>query len=234
MTTAHYLLFAALMAPLTSNCAFGQEDGGPERQYLSEVLTPSAKKKAVFYRELSGREGELYIGKTYSMDGKLKAEGTYSDEALNLPNGFFTFYHPNGRVESRGDYIKGKKAGIWERFDAWGQPLAEKIYDPEPLANIVYTRAETMPSFKDGDEREFVRYVKTKVSDGTPSKPKGTYTSSFIVEKDGRLSEVKVVDGEDEHVGQQVVDAIRSTEPWKPGVDKGQPVRVQMRVPVQF
>lgn len=234
MTTAHYLLFAALMAPLTSNCAFGQQDGDPERQYLSEVLEPSIKKKAVFYRELSGRDGELFIGKTYTMDGKLKAEGTYADEALNLPHGFFTFYHPNGRVESRGEYIKGNKAGIWERFDAWGQALAEKVYNPEPLENIVYTRAETMPEFKDGDERAFVRYVKTKVSDSAQARLKGTYTSTFIVEKDGRLSEVKVVDGDDEHIGQHVVEAIKSTEPWKPGVDKGQPVRVQMRVPVQF
>lgn len=234
VTTAQYLLFAALFAPLTSNCAFGQQPGDPERQYLSEVLEPAAKKKAAFYREASGRDGELFIGKTYTIEGKLKAEGTYLDASLNVPHGFFTFYHPNGRVESRGEYIRGNKAGIWERFDAWGQPMAEKVYNPEPLANIVYTRAETMPAFSEGDEREFVRYVKTKVSDTAQSRVKGTYTSTFIVEKDGRLSDVKVVDGEDAQVGQHVVDAIKATEPWKPGFDKGQPVRVQMRVPVQF
>lgn len=234
MTTAQCLLFAALFAPLTSNCAFGQQPGDPERQYLSDVLEPAAKKKASFYREVSGRDGELYIGKTYTMDGKLKAEGTYLDASLGRPHGYFTYYHPNGRVESRGEYIKGNKAGIWERFDAWGQPMAEKVYNPEPLANIVYTRAETMPRFKDGDEKALVRYVRSKVESAGSKRVKGTYTSSFIVEKDGSLSDVKVVEGQDEQIGQQVVDAIKSTDPWAPGADKGQPVRVQMRVPVQF
>jgi hypothetical protein len=45
---------------------------------------------------------------------------------------------------------------------------------------------------------------------------------------------VKVIEGQDKAVDEQVVDVIKSTSPWTPGVDKGVPVRVQMRVPVQF
>ncbi|MBK9177262.1 MAG: energy transducer TonB [Flavobacteriales bacterium] len=234
MKTYQFLLIAAMLAPIASNCAFGQQDGQGGRQYLSEVLAPAPMKKAAYYRELSGKEGELFIGKTFTIGGKLKAEGTYKDEALNLPHGHFTFYHTNGRVESRGEYIDGNKAGVWERFDAWGEPLAEKIYNPEPLANIVYTRAQSMPQFKDGDEKALVRYIKTRVESESNRRVKGTYTSTFIVEKDGTLSELKMIEGQDEKIGEQVAGAIKSTEPWKPGEDKGQPVRVQMRVPVQF
>lgn len=226
------LLIIALLAPLASMSCYAQ--GGEERQYLSEVLAPTAKKKAAFYREQAGREGELFIGRTYTIDGKLKAEGTYADAAMNVPHGQFTFYHPNGRVESKGEYISGNKAGLWLRYDAWGQPLAEKIYNPEPLANIVYTRAQTMPQFKDGDEKAFVRHIKSKVEAESERKVKGSYTTTFIVEKDGRLSDVKVIEGQDDKIGERVAGAVKSTEPWTPGADKGQPVRVQMRVPVQF
>jgi len=228
-----FVLFVALTAPLASLSSYAQ-GGDEQRQYLSEVLAPAAKKKAVFYREQAGMEGELYIGKTYTIEGKLKAEGTYLDGALSLPHGTFTFYHPNGRVESRGEYLNGNKAGVWMRYDAWGQELAEKIYNPEPLANIVYTRAQTMPQFREGDERAFVRHIKTKVEAESDRKLKGSYTTTFIVEKDGSLSEVKVIEGQDEAIGERLAGAVKSTEPWTPGADKGQPVRVQMRVPVQF
>lgn len=234
MKTAQFLLIAAMLAPIASNCAYGQQDGGPSRQYLSDVLAPAPMKKATYYRESAGTEGELFIGKTFAIGGKLKAEGTYKDAELTVPHGHFTFYHPNGRVESRGEYINGNKAGVWERFDAWGEPLAEKIYNPEPLANIVYTRAQTMPQFPGGDDKALVKYIKTKVEAETDRRVKGSYTSTFIVEKDGTLSEVRMIEGQDEKIGEQVAGAIKSTEPWKPGEDKGQPVRVQMRLPVQF
>lgn len=233
MNRLAFVLLAALSAPFAAQSALAQ-GGEEQRQYLSEVLAPTAKKKASFYREPAGRDGELYKAKTFTMEGKLKAEGTYLDAALTLPHGDFTFYHPNGRVESKGEYINGNKAGIWLRYDAWGEPLAEKIYNPEPLANIVYTRAQTMPQFKDGDEKAFVKHIKSKVEAESERKVKGSYTTTFIVEKDGTLSDVKVIEGQDEKIGERVAGAVKSTEPWRPGADKGQPVRVQMRVPVQF
>jgi len=228
-----FALFAALMAPLASMSSYAQ-GGDEERQYLSDALQPAAKKKAAYYRELAGMDGELFIGKTYSMAGKLKAEGVYLDAAMTLPHGEFTFYHPNGRVESKGEYINGSKSGLWLRYDAWGEPLAEKLYNPEPLANIIYTRAQTMPQFTGGDQKAFVRYVKSKVESEVDQRVKGTYTTSFIVEKDGALTEVKVLEGQDVKIGGHVADAVKSTAPWSPGAEKGQPVRVQMRVPVQF
>lgn len=226
-------LFAALMAPLASLSSYAQ-GGDEQRQYLSEVLEPAAKKRAAYYREVAGKDGELFIGKTYSVAGKLKAEGTYHDAAMTLPHGAFTFYHPNGRVESKGEYINGSKSGIWLRYDAWGEQLAEKIYDPEPLANIVYTRAQTMPQFNGGDQKAFVRHIRAKVESEADQRVKGTYTTSFVVEKDGSLTEVKVLEGQDKKIGEQVAGAVKSTAPWSPGAEKGQPVRVQMRVPVQF
>jgi len=55
-----------------------------------------------------------------------------------------------------------------------------------------------------------------------------------VVEKSGDLTDVKVVEGSNALMNDQLVDAIRSTSPWQPGAEKGQPVRVQVRLPVQF
>lgn len=233
--TKYLFLFAALyfgLAPATA-----QVSG--ERQYLDEVLASTTVKKARYYRVNEGKEGELYIGKIYTTDGKLKAEGRYQDAALTLPSGPFTYYHANGKVESRGLYVDGNKTGVWERFDVWGGALAEKIYDPEPLANIIYTRAQTMPEYPGGGEKAFVRHLREKASPINGDKLKGEVMASFVVEKNGELTDVRVIrdgaeEGKNSVFEDQLVDAVKATSPWQPGAEQGRPVRVQMRVPVQF
>jgi TonB family protein len=200
--------------------------------YLSNVLEPTSKGKATYYLQPEGKEGDLFIGKIYSLDGKVKAEGRFRDEALTIEEGPFTFFHTNGKVESKGDYAMGNKTGVWLRYDAAGHALAEKVYNPELLANILYSRAETMPTMP-GGEKALVRTIKEKV-DPTGKKVKGEAMASFVVEKDGKLTDVKVIDGVNDAIDDEVVEVIKSTGPWIPGVDKGLPVRVQMRVPVQF
>lgn len=222
-----------ILLALVSTAAFG---GGKEPKtakiYLSDVLEPTSKGKAAYFLQPEGMDGELYIGKIYTMDGKVKAEGRFRDAALTIEEGPFTFFHSNGKVESQGTYAMGNKSGVWLRFDPWGNALAEKVYNPEPLANILYTRAETMPSIP-GGEKALVHTIRQKV-DPTGTEVQGDAVASFVVEKDGKLTDVKVIDGVNEVVDEQVVDVIKSTGPWTPGVDKGLPVRVQMRVPVQF
>jgi TonB family protein len=230
----HIVYPATLFLSLFSIALAASAQAQPaERQYLSEVLALTTKKNAAYYRVISGKEGELYMGKTFTLDGRVKAEGTYADAALTIEHGHFTYYHPNGKVESQGQYVMGLKAGVWQRFDQWGRPLVEKVYDPEALANIVYTRAQTMPEFP-GGEKALVRMIRdqVKVPEGRPFK--GQLTASFIVEKSGELTDVKVVDGADEQLGREVVQAIKATSPWTPGEERGVPVRVQVRLPVQF
>ena len=208
---------------------------GGEPIYLTAALEHTAKKNAAYFRVPNGQREGLYVGATYTMDGKLKAEGTYQDETLTVPHGSFVFYHANGQVESRGDYVGGRKSGIWERFDQGGNALAEKVYDPEPLENILYTRATIMPRYAEGDERLWVRTVKERtIAAASGERIKAKLETSFVVEKSGALSDVKVIGAKDPATEQRVADAIRSTAPWEPGKEKGQPVRVQMRMPVQF
>jgi hypothetical protein len=230
-TTSLSLSVATIAALLMSLTGAAAQD--PERIFLNEHLERTNGRKATFYRIWEGMEGQYFIGRTYSMDGKLKSEGRYLDQHLTIEHGHFTFYHANGKVESSGEYAEGLKSGVWERYDAWGRALAEKVYDPEPLADIVYTRAQTMPSYPGGD-KELVRYIRGKVAGSEGQRMKSQVTASFIVEKNGELSDVRVVNGEDPLIDEKVVDALKSTPAWDPGREKGRPVRVQMHLPVEF
>lgn len=214
-------------------CTVQAQDPKLARVFLSDVLEPTSKGKATYFLQPDGRDGDLFIGKMYTMDGKLKAEGRFRDEGLTIEEGAFVFYHVNGKVESHGLYAMGYKTGVWERFDVWGRPMAEKVYDPEVLANILYTRSEIMPTVA-GGEKALAAKIKQTVSDPEGKELRGRVTASFVVEKNGDLTDVKVIEGKGAKIDEQVVDVIKSTSPWQPGAEKGVPVRVQMRLPVQF
>lgn len=230
-----YLSTALRLLILITCVGFSADAQDPKQTklFLSEVLEPTTKKNAAYFLQAEGKDGDLFIGKIFTMDGKLKAEGRFKDEALTIEDGPFVFYHGNGKVESRGEYVMGHKSGLWERYDVYGEALAEKIYDPEPLANILYTRAQTMPEYP-GGEKALVTIIKQKVVNPNGKAVKGKVMTSFIVEKNGDLSDVKVIEGKEQAVDDQIVDVIKSTSPWTPGNDKGVPVRVQMRIPVLF
>src|SRR5688500_8389622 len=225
-----YILMLAFIA-ITALQLRAQDEG---RTYLDGGLASTTKKNAKFFLIGEGKRDDLFIGRLYSIDGKLRSEGTYRDEALRVEHGAFIFYHPNGQIESRGEYILGNKSGVWERFDSTGKALAENIYDHQPLLNIIYTLAETMPTHGHKNNKEFSKFVKQHVKPQKGKRLKGEILTSVVVEKDGNLSEVKIIKGQNGPVDQQVIEAIKATAPWNPGSDKGQPVRVMMRVPVQF
>ncbi|HEY0976452.1 MAG TPA: hypothetical protein VGE21_03190 [Flavobacteriales bacterium] len=167
------------------------------------------------------------MGRIHSLDGRLKAEGTYADAALMVPHGRFAFYHPDGKLESTGDYVNGNKSGVWQRFDRWGGELAEKVYDTKALENIEYTLVKTMPRYP-GGEKEMVRAVREKVG----RKVSSDALASFVVEKDGRVSDVKV-SGADDRTAETIAGVISSAN-WSAGQnDGGVPVRVRMSVPLK-
>ncbi len=199
-----------------------------QRIYLDEVLAHAGKGTATFYLEQDGPQPEGgFAARIFSMEGTLKATGSYADETYRLPHGHFVFFHPNGAVESEGNYNRGHKDGVWTRKDANGLELAERIYDAAPLKNLVYTRAESMPRYP-GGEKAMVRHVQERVG-----KTRGDVLANFIVEKDGRISGLEVVGTKDRELAEEIASAIRTAPLWEAGTEAGQPVRVQMRVPLK-
>jgi len=62
----------------------------------------------------------------------------------------------------------------------------------------------------------------------------GTVYVSFVVEKDGSISNVKALKGVGGGCNEEAVRVVKEMPKWKPGTDKGKPVRVQFNMPIQF
>lgn len=46
----------------------------------------------------------------------LQKDGMYTDSACKLPNGYFKSYHANKQLQSSGNYVNGKRDGLWLQF----------------------------------------------------------------------------------------------------------------------
>lgn len=105
-----------------------------------------------------------------------------------------------------------------------------------PASGDIYTVTEIIPQFP-GGRNMMMRYLASKID--YPDKARkegieGTVYVTFVVEKDGAISNAKVLRGFDEECDKVALDAVMSMPKWDPGREKGEPVRVQFNMPVKF
>ncbi len=62
----------------------------------------------------------------------------------------------------------------------------------------------------------------------------GRVITNFVVERDGSISDVQVVRGQDPSLDKEAVSVIKTMPKWKPGQQRGKPVRVRFTLPVVF
>ena len=62
----------------------------------------------------------------------------------------------------------------------------------------------------------------------------GKVIASFVVEKDGHLSDIKILRGIGSGCDEEAIRVLKLAPAWKPGIQNGQPVRVQYTIPINF
>jgi protein TonB len=100
-----------------------------------------------------------------------------------------------------------------------------------------FFQVELMPTFKGGDLSKFREWVGKRTNypqAAYNNKIRGTVFLTFIVEKDGSVSNVTVVKGVDPLLDSEAVKAISESPKWAPGMQRGQPVRVRFSIPLNF
>ena len=96
---------------------------------------------------------------------------------------------------------------------------------------------EVMPSFKGGDISKFREWVSKRMyypQEAADKKIRGTVFLTFIVEKDGSVSNVTVIKGVDPLLDHEAVKTISESPKWTPGLQRGQPVSVRYSIPLTF
>lgn len=153
-------------------------------------------------------------------DGKTRVVRNYNSKGKY--HGMFTVYYPDESLRRSDSYKNGKlKQG--KCFTASGADTAWFAY-------------EIYPEFPGGDRKRLeylvntVEYPKAAREAGI----QGIVYVTFVVEKDGTISDVKILRGVHPLLDEETLRVIRGMPHWKPGLLDGKPVKVQFNMPLKF
>ncbi len=108
----------------------------------------------------------------------------------------------------------------------------EEIVDEQP-----FLIAETMPSFQGGDLNSFRNWVQREVKFpqiALENGISGRVILTFVIEKDGRLTNIQVLQTPDRSLSEEAIRVLNKSPKWSPGKQRGKTVRVKYTLPVEF
>ena len=106
----------------------------------------------------------------------------------------------------------------------------------EETSEEIFLIVEEQPSPK-GGMKAFYNHVNTIIK--YPSQARrmgiqGRVFVQFVIEKDGSITQVKVIRGISDTCDSEAIRVVSSAPAWNPGKQRGQPVRVKMVLPIAF
>lgn len=117
--------------------------------------------------------------------------------------------------------------------------VEEKIAEPEPVKEEetkVFDVVEQMPSFPGGPSA-LMQYLNSNIKYPVVAEENGVQgrvVCTFVVEKDGSITDVRVVKSVDPSLDKEAARVVKGMPKWIPGKQNGSAVRVKYTVPVTF
>lgn len=137
-----------------------------------------------------------------------------------------------GKIKSLKVYLEGEITNKTQEVVVVGYGGGEEASDEVPVFQVV----EEMPEFP-GGMGECLKFLGKNIKypvEAQKAGVQGKVIVQFVVEKDGNIANPKVVRSIDPDLDGEAIRVISIMPKWKPGMQKGQPVRVKYTVPVTF
>jgi len=126
--------------------------------------------------------------------------------------------------------------GIPGTGSSTGTPGGTGLGEATGTGNEVFAIAEFNPEYP-GGEAAFTKFLQKNIhypQMARESDIHGIAYIQFIVERDGSLTDIKIVRNPGGGTGEEAARVLRMSPHWKPGKQNGVAVRVQYTVPVNF
>ena len=105
----------------------------------------------------------------------------------------------------------------------------------EEEEEVIFVVVESMPEFP-GGQQAMMKYIGENIKYPVIAQEngiQGRVICQFVIEKDGRVTDIQVVRSSGEpSLDKEAVRVINSMPKWKPGKQRGKPVRVKYTIPV--
>lgn len=111
------------------------------------------------------------------------------------------------------------------------------VVEEEEVAEAeIFTVVEESPSFPGGDVAR-IKFLQENIvypQMARESGIQGTVYVTFVVERNGNVTDVRVLRGIGGGCDEEAVRVIKAMPKWNPGKQRGKPVRVQFNMPIKF
>lgn len=107
-----------------------------------------------------------------------------------------------------------------------------EVYADEEIFAVV----EEMPSFP-GGEAALMSYINKNIkypSIATENGIQGRVICTFVINRDGKVTNAEVIRSVDPSLDKEALRVINNMPAWKPGKQRGKPVRVKYTLPIVF
>ena len=109
-----------------------------------------------------------------------------------------------------------------------GSGTGDEIYNPIDI--------EAYPEFE-GGMKAWYKFIQRNLkypASAIEQEKQGKVFLSFVIERDGSITDVKVMKGVGYGMDEEASRVIKKSPKWKPGKQAGQPVRVRFNMPISF
>ena len=106
----------------------------------------------------------------------------------------------------------------------------EQTIEEEPIAGKVYSKANP----KDGLQGFYSNYAKNFNGSKFLNSKEIKMRATFIVEKDGSLTNIKIVESNEPSLNREAIRVIESLPNWNPAIIDGKPIRTSFNLPIKI
>ena len=126
------------------------------------------------------------------------------------------------------------------KFDEFNEDMViavAPVQKEEIVEDEIFIVVEKKASFMGGDESTFRNWVQQNVKFpqiALENGIQGRVVLSFVIEKDGRLTNIQVLQTPDRSLSEEAIRVLSKSPKWSPGKQRNQVVRVKYTLPVDF
>ncbi len=115
-------------------------------------------------------------------------------------------------------------------------PVMKQVEEEVVEEQEIFMVVENAPAFPGGDVarmkflQDNIKYPQMARESGI----QGTVYVTFVVERNGNVTDVKILRGIGGGCDEEAVRVVQNMPKWEPGKQRGKPVRVQFNMPIKF
>jgi len=139
-------------------------------------------------------------------------------------------------AEINDDISIDAEADEMTEVEEYKAPAIKQEEEEEVEEQQIFMVVENAPAFPGGDAarmkflQDNIKYPQMARESGI----QGTVYVTFVVERSGAVTDVKILRGIGGGCDEEAVRVVQNMPKWEPGKQRGKPVRVQFNMPIKF